>query len=847
MAIFQPSVLRYLPGIDSHRDYTIPNLLAFETWVATHINQWSDLHKSDANACEQLYDLIERYHDLALRQYLGNPEALSVCYLTVLELWKALVVCATHLYPLLADYRLDLSMAFAQNLLLPSEAEMQCLMALETYFTTRENRAHLPSARCSYAITADCFSVRYFDQYPDLQVLLEKIEVQAAQEKAAKLEELARLKSEYERLMTLHRDTFCQYYEYVSEEANEWMPQAVTEQRHSYSCQKCEYKSKAAGLKIDIHEWPLPVSTTNQKAVVFEMRPPFSFIHWRDSLVFLRINVLQAEYTMGMRARAQHPLSTDEKLARFATGQHRRIGLLSEDKPHTGTHRKTMDISKATDAKICLASGLNYKYYDSDTGTFISGLACTKYHSTARTSSRGDRLRYRSSSIAHLPIRMAGPQILKLASIPSGSSLQWPNILVQLGIPAINFKNAESTVVLFQCIYQAGSASNDVLRVGHAFCGDPNSAAKLLMELGVALRRIEGNWESTQALSVFISIAARLLTLSSSDNIRSACLAYLEGTRVVALDWMSDLSDNAQHVSSEGRSDYMSKRAEVALICIDSLNIDDVPLATVLASSEQASILIQCTITMQESRLLLTASNESTVQLLLLRSQRLLRRCCGALASNSAALNGGVVNSWAGFQSGAPWTAAGFDHWRTTTTTTGTAGATLRVNFNTLTGELLVNGLPLGRLPRKYEDHASYCVLFGQTTNIEVIPSAVPGLQFAAKRLYFGYELHFALSYRGDGTTTDLMVQASKNCKRYELITPELFRATYPAVFSEEYFHWYDIDAGVVEFRPIKGAWSGSGSRTWSLIPDQRTKTWRLTIDSQVLLSLPSTTSKALT
>ncbi|KAK0342281.1 hypothetical protein LTR91_019510 [Friedmanniomyces endolithicus] len=411
-AIFQPSVLRYLPGIDSHRDYTIPNLLAFETWVATHINQWSDLHKSDANACEQLYDLIERYHDLALRQYLGNPEALSVCYLTVLELWKALVVCATHLYPLLADYRLDLSMAFAQNLLLPSEAEMQCLMALETYFTTRENRAHLPSARCSYAITADCFSVRYFDQYPDLQVLLEKIEVQAAQEKAAKLEELARLKSEYERLMTLHRDTFCQYYEYVSEEANEWMPQAVTEQRHSYSCQKCEYKSKAAGLKIDIHEWPLPVSTTNQKAVVFEMRPPFSFIHWRDSLVFLRINVLQAEYTMGMRARAQHPLSTDEKLARFATGQHRRIGLLSEDKPHTGTHRKTMDISKATDAKICLASGLNYKYYDSDTGTFISGLACTKYHSTARTSSRGDRLRYRSSSIAHLPIRMAGPQIL---------------------------------------------------------------------------------------------------------------------------------------------------------------------------------------------------------------------------------------------------------------------------------------------------------------------------------------------------------------------------------------------------------------------------------------------------
>ncbi|TKA72555.1 hypothetical protein B0A55_07750 [Friedmanniomyces simplex] len=127
------------------------------------------------------------------------------------------------------------------------------------------------------------------------------------------------------------------------------------------------------------------------------------------------------------------------------------------------------------------------------------------------------------------------------------------------------------------------------------------------------------------------------------------------------------------------------------------------------------------------------------------------------------------------------------------------------------------------------------------------MPSAVPGLQFAAKRRYLGYELHFSLSYRGDGTTTDLVVQASKNGKQYELVTPELFRAIYPAAFSEEYFHWNDVDAGVVEFRPIKDAWSGSGSRTWTLIPDQRTATWRLTKDSQVLLSLPSATSKALT
>ncbi|KAK0265905.1 hypothetical protein LTR54_017585 [Friedmanniomyces endolithicus] len=228
------------------------------------------------------------------------------------------------------------------------------------------------------------------------------------------------------------------------------------------------------------------------------------------------------------------------------------------------------------------------------------------------------------------------------------------------GFPAINFKNVESTLVLLQCIYQSGPAGSDILREGHGFCGHYESAAKLLEELDVALQRIKKNWESSQALTVFISIASRLLSLSSSTTIHTACLSYLEDGRAIAFGWMHDLEEKAQHINTyEERNEYMSKRAEIALICVDPFKVEDSPLASILSSSEQASIVLQCGIVVQESRLLLGASKEPMVPLLLLRSRRLFYRCYHTLASDGAAIDAGVSRSWTGFQPGSPWTVTG--------------------------------------------------------------------------------------------------------------------------------------------------------------------------------------------
>ncbi|KAK0337222.1 hypothetical protein LTR94_005529 [Friedmanniomyces endolithicus] len=858
---FRPQVLPDLSRF-CHDDYANQNLLAFETWVTSYLKNWSTAHKSDADACKVLGKLMKSYHSLACQQYTGNPEATSVCHLTILQLWVALDTCALHLCPLLGDYDTGLSLDWTHNLLLPSRDQIERLSEVEAYFRCRYAKITHPSCEILYEISSGCFGASYFDQSVELKSLLATIQTQGAQEKAAKVRELAGLKTQYDRLRELGAEIHCTFVEVVVDSEND-----IREDRHNPHCLKCDYADRAAKLRIAVHEWPLPSTLPHQKVVVFELQPPSCFVHWRDSLIFLLTKVLEAVYCTKERVRAENPLSEDQQLSRYGKTS-LRIGLLSQNKPHLRTHWKCVQVATATPRDVCLASGLDYKYYDNDANVFSDEfnftekvpLACTytlPSRSTAlqkyiyrRAQSAGDTTPNNViASLSECPDHMSLDEYKKLSIIPYGFNLQWSNLLVQLGFPAINLKNVESTLVLLQCIYQVGPASEDFRRIGHSFCGNDESATTLLEELRIALQRIKQNWESSQALSIFISIASRLLSLSASQVVQKACVAYLEDARTTALEWIHDLQGKAQQVTAhDERVEYLTKRAEVALICIDSFNVDDTPLATIVGTStEHSSILVQCMIIMQEGRQFLSApSTGPATRLLLLRAQRLLYRCRNTLASNRPALDDGISKSWSGFQSGSQWTKAGSDHWLTTCTKTGVSGVTLRVHFNILDGELLVNSLPLGRLPRNYEEHASYRTLFGHSA-IEVMPSAVPGMDFAAKRAFSGHQVHFGMGTRPALATKDLLVQASQDGKRLELLPPDLFEYIFPAAFVKEHVHWYGLDDGVVYFRPSEDLWNGSCPRTWNLVLDPQSTKWRLIKDagSQVVLGLASDSSKA--
>jgi hypothetical protein len=357
------------------------DLKAFEAWIASDLKCWLESHKEDPATCGKLGDLIQTYHGAAFPHYLGNAEALSTMVLTILDLWIACDESATSICELLLDYDPEVPRELFQSLALPFKSQMERLLRAEEYLIRRRQGVKPTAPSVFKAFGAkDCFSVRYFDQSLEHQALQTKIESGATQLKQHKISQLRELKEQYESLMKSHDGTECDYHEVVIDAFNDFR-----EQRHSPSCKKCGYKTQAAALSIQVYEWPLPSDALEARSTVFELQVPLSFGSWRDTTIFVILDVLKASYISTEMPRAKYLMEEYKGLRDFFTpfSVTQRVRLLSENKPHEVTHRRDKSVAISTESDVCLDNGLRYNYHDRITGFFVE-----KFHIKAEISRR---------------------------------------------------------------------------------------------------------------------------------------------------------------------------------------------------------------------------------------------------------------------------------------------------------------------------------------------------------------------------------------------------------------------------------------------------------------------------
>ena len=877
-AVFQPvsALVEYqakeLPTClsSSTEEYMPYNLRAFEDWVASNLCQWIEHHKSNANTCGELGHLIQVYHGVASPVYSGNPEASSMMLLTILELWIACDESAIHICELLSDYDPGIPKELLQSLALPFKCQMRRLCRAEDYLSRRQARAKFqaPCILRDFGVP-NCFSVRYFGQSAEHKDLLGNIESRATQARREKCNELKRKKEEYNSLMRLHNQSECDYSEVIVDSYNDFR-----EQRHSHRCKKCGYRSQAASINIRIHEWPLPSNAFQVQSTVFELKVPCFFGRWRDTTVLLLLDILKAHYLSTDMPRARHPLHSYQGLSSYFTpfSSTQRIGLLSENKPHEVTHRRNKSIPITTESDVCLNNGLRYQYFDSRTNTFVDEFhvedeipKLSIYKLPAQSASLQQFL-FRPAAMSSgpspntviasqsdCPDHMSLDEYRALSNIPLGYRIQWQNILLQLSAPSVDFKRVETGLVILQSIYQAGPSTNgNVLRAGHEIVDDENFAHALLASLHEALQRVKENWDSSQALSIFISLAARLLSLTSAGQIRDRCLVFLTSARAVAFGWVNLLRDKAHGVTNDShRADLMSKAVEIALICADSFNVDKRYLDDTLAMSEDASVFIQCSIVIQEGNYTISKTCDPMITLLHRRWKCLSYWVYPILAkrileARNRSLDDAIKKSWSAYQAGDGWRAISeqAEHWLVSQTAPQGNSDPLWIHFNLLTGELLVNGLPLARLPSKYELHPAYRTLFGRSA-LEVMPTAVQGMQYSGKNEYAGCTLHFGINPISGTPDYDLLVQAVKDDRKYELVPSRFFGGELPVAFVDNFVQWYDVADDCLELRPINDPWTSSPDN-WRLKRTGAGSNWHLMKHGISLVSVKSETAKEL-
>jgi len=842
----------------------IPKLNAFENWIGDSLQRWRESHNTEGS-CVALAKLLESYQQVAIREYKGNPEATSVMVLVSIEIWICCDLIATSVCPLLNDYDPQIPIDPLQNLLLPFAGQMRRLTLAEEYLISRKNQSHMNHHMYQVIGDAKSFPVRYFDGSLEHQKLLHEISTRADQAKQNKLVEWRELKREYNHLMSMHNQIVdCTYIERVID----WRYD-TTVREHSRQCGKCWYKSRASALSTDVHEWPLPTDPLAAKAVVFELSLPTWFTCLRDITADVQQSILTARYQSIQKPRSNHHLEKDPHIGRLRRGvSNRRIGLLSEVKPHVGTHRRGKSLATASESDICVQNGLKYRYFDKQMACFVDRLtwsedishACT-YQLPARVRSL-QKFLFRPASCPQgpppntviaeqfsCPDHMTLQEFKELSDIPLGTRLQWWNIAAQLIAPLVDLNRPETILVILQCIYQVGPPpqSGETARSSHEMLQTGEFCSVLLGALREALDRITLNWASVTALHALIAIARRLLSLSSIEKVREECLSYLAETRTVAFEWISRLQRNAQDAGpDEVRKDFERRVFEVAITCASTFDLDQ-EYQDAIMGSEAASYLLQCSIIIKR-RLDAFDRTSSTHRFLYERYQRVLQNACQDLADNHLSLSDAVQRSCSVYRNGNKWMLAdGTRNWVISHFAHFSSEKRSTASLDLLTGDLLINGLPLDRLPEEYRKIARYADLFGNSI-LEVVQSLTPGMAFDSKNKYNGFSLQFNIHAESASESRDLVVLASNEDEKYTLLPPRLFEACLPSFFVTSFIHWYDNKNESVEFRPKSKPWSRDMRECWLLKKCSEDSKWQLTRsrDDTILVGSKSPTATAL-
>jgi hypothetical protein len=261
------------------------------------------------------------------------------------------------------------------------------------------------------------------------------------------------------------------------------------------------------------------------------------------------------------------------------------------------------------------------------------------------------------------------------------------------------------------------------------------------------LHRVTENWESWRASAAFVALACRILSLTPSRQTRERCLHFLEETRRYAMTWLERLKLRVNtSTNDEQRGTLQSRATEVALLCCSTFDVEDEYIDDVFHKHTALSTFLQCSIMIQENHGSVQSDSQYLYQTMLQSWKsflyRAFRKLRQHLLQGNIGLHGAVRANWTAFRpvATANWSVLSthHEHWLYV------KSGSLTVHFNLLTAELLVNGLPLARLPSKFLQHPMYLPLFN-TSTLAVVPTDQPGMKFSAKAPYHDYELHFGM------------------------------------------------------------------------------------------------------
>jgi hypothetical protein len=834
-----------LPVFPRHEADERLALLELELWIELNLASWItnwelQVAKDGGNSktraesdMRSLKKLTTQYYAMASGAYLKNPEALSLMYLNLMDLWVVMDKVAGVAVPLLLEYDPCFPPDLFRPLILPTKRQMARLHGIEAYLSDREHRAKA-TRRSSYGSMylnfgqRESFAVRYFDSSPEHQMLLQRIEDESEQTENQRIQQYHQLRARHEdlareRSLATH-DVEWNYHQ--------------RRNIHVHNCEACVLDGQIKALTIDIFEWPLPPNPSMAKAIVFEIRVPKVVTLWRDLTSHFFLNAfrdpgaLQGEDRLWFAA-AHSGLSKFDPVAS-------QVQVAATVKPVEASHYRGKHISQIlSESDVSVRPHWNhYDYYEAASrashhdlfqGPHVPTKCSFAEHQSGRhlapwTRETGHTSNKVIAAQSECPPAMSLEEFRAFGHIRSDLRLQWANVLCQLIAPSLDWNQESTYWLVLQACLEAGplDSSGSIFREAHPDLLHDDFVHRMTAALGDALGRFRENWQNDIAVSLLACLGTRVLALTTSRPLIDSLLAFLYQTRRVTLQWARQLLEKQTSCNNMDERHELDQRVlMVALTCMSTFDVESGLLQGLLHSADNLGAFVETATMIQDH---LPPNGVISNPILLLLSHRWRRTMHLALdlaldeivKKNNPGFHAAIQQFWADYS---PSTTQWFElsgeqrHILFARANQGKANP-MTVTYNLLNGRLLVDGYPLSRLPPEYECKPAYEELFGSQV-LQVVPSTRKGMRFSACHDQQGWVVHFAI------VSDELVIQAAR-CREapfvegessteiYEFIPSWKLEGDVPTSFIRDYSHWINLSTRIVEFRRADEPWVSS-------------------------------------
>jgi hypothetical protein len=213
-------------------------------------------------------------------------------------------------------------------------------------------------------------------------------------------------------------------------------------------------------------------------------------------------------------------------------------------------------------------------------------------------------------------------------------------------------------------------------------------------------------------------VISRLLSSTKDPDICARAYILLRNVRTVTHRWVGQLCSKLDVAQDEtSRANLRHQLCSLAATCISTFDVCVEHVPNVFSTDDDLAIVMQCAVIVHDNIPLIRDDVSHFLNRTLNRHHRLLhvleKVFLEALRSNSSGFDLALSRLWSGYrrQSSSTWRVlpAPNSRWFSCNTEGGQ-----EVLYNIITGELLVGGKPLGRLPKEIIEHSTYATILGK-------------------------------------------------------------------------------------------------------------------------------------